>query len=379
MDSFSGLTSQPNLGSIVAALKTTDRDTGLNNATIRELSDYWELVRRKYFAFESDIRSGASEVYLHEMPGGQFTNLKEQARSMGLEERWHEVAKAYADVNQMFGDIVKVTPSSKVVGDMAIMMVSSNLTRADVENPKKDIAFPASVVSLMKGELGQTHGGFPEAIQRKILKGEAPLTDRPVKSMPSADLKAERAAAEKAVDLKIDDLDLAAYLMYPKVYTDFAKHRNEFGPVSHLPIDVFFYGMEPFQEIMVDIEAGKTLVIRCQAISEIHEDGTVEVFYELNGQPRVIKVKKTDAAIAIKVNKKAESGNDNHIGAPLPGMISNLAVKAGQKIAKGDLLLSVEAMKMETTIHAEKDGVIAEVLVEANDQVDSKDLLIVMK
>lgn len=379
MDSFSGLTSQPNLGSIVAALKATDRDTGLNNATIRELSDYWELVRRQYFAFESDIRSGASEVYLHEMPGGQFTNLKEQARSMGLEERWHEVAKAYADVNQMFGDIVKVTPSSKVVGDMAIMMVSSNLTREDVENPDKDIAFPASVVSLMKGELGQTHGGFPGAIQSKILKGEAPLTDRPGKSMPAADLEAERKIAEKGTGLKVDDLDLAAYLMYPKVYTDFAKHRNEFGPISHLPTNIFFYGMEPFQEIMVDIEAGKTLVVRCQAISEVHEDGTVEVFYELNGQPRVIKVKKTDAAISVKVNQKADSANDNHIGAPLPGMVSNLAVKVGQKVSKGDLLLSIEAMKMETTIHAEKDGEIADVLIQANEQVDSKDLLIVLK
>ncbi|MDG1858273.1 MAG: pyruvate carboxylase, partial [Emcibacteraceae bacterium] len=346
MDSFSGLTSQPNLGSIVAALKATDRDTGLNNAKIRELSDYWELVRRQYFAFESDIRSGASEVYLHEMPGGQFTNLKEQARSMGLEERWHEVAKSYADVNQMFGDIVKVTPSSKVVGDMAIMMVSSNLSPEDVQNPDKDIAFPASVVSLMKGELGQTHGGFPAELQAKIIKGEKPLTERPGKSMPAANLEAERKTASKASGLKVDDLDLASYLMYPKVYTDFAKHRGEFGPISHLPTDVFFYGMVPFQEIMVDLEAGKTLVVRCQAVSDVHEDGTVEVFYELNGQPRVIKVKKTDAAIAIKENKKAESGNEDHIGAPLPGMISNLAVKAGQKIETGDLLLSIEAMKM---------------------------------
>ncbi|MCC3859722.1 pyruvate carboxylase [Pseudemcibacter aquimaris] len=379
MDSFSGLTSQPNLGSIVAALKATDRDTGLDNATIRELSDYWELVRRQYFAFESDIRSGASEVYLHEMPGGQFTNLKEQARSMGLEERWHEVAKAYADVNQMFGDIVKVTPSSKVVGDMAIMMVSSNLTRADVEDPGKDIAFPASVVSLMKGELGQSPGGFPEVLQAKVLKGEAPLTERPGKSMAPADLDTERVTAEKASGLNVNDQDLASYLMYPNVYTDFAKHRGEYGPVSHLPTDVFFYGMEPFQEIMVDLEAGKTLVIRCQAISDVHDDGTVEVFYELNGQPRVIKVKKRDASIAVKENQKAESGNDNHIGAPLPGMISNMAVTSGQKVSKGDLLMSIEAMKMETTIHAEKDGTVSEVLVRANDQVEAKDLLVVLK
>ena len=379
MDSFSGLTSQPNLGSIVAALKTTDRDTGLDNATIRTLSDYWELVRRQYMAFESDIRAGASEVYLHEMPGGQFTNLKEQARSMGLEERWHEVAKTYADVNQMFGDIVKVTPSSKVVGDMAIMMVSGNLTRADVENPDKDIAFPSSVVSLFKGELGQTVGGFPKALQKKILKGEMPMTDRPGKSLPAADLEQHRKDAEKATEVPAGDLDLASYLMYPKVYTDFAKTREQFGPISHLPTKIFFYGMEPFEEVMVDLEAGKTLVIRCQAISDVHDDGTVEVFYELNGQPRVIKVKKTDAAVAIKENKKAESSNTDHIGAPLPGMISNVAVKTGQKIETGDLLLSIEAMKMETTLHAEKDGIISELLVGAGDQVEAKDLLMILE
>ncbi len=379
MDSFSGLTSQPNLGSIVAALRATDRNTGLDDATIRTISDYWELVRRQYGAFESDIRSGASEVYLHEMPGGQFTNLKEQARSMGLEERWHEVAKTYADVNQMFGDIVKVTPSSKVVGDMAIMMVSGGLTREDVENPDKDIAFPASVVSLFKGELGQTVGGFPEKLQNKILKGEKPLTERPGASLPDADLDAERANAKKASGATVDDLDLASYLMYPKVYSDFAKVRSQYGPISHLPTNVYFYGMEPFQEIMVDLEAGKTLVIRCQAVSDVHDDGTVEVFYELNGQPRVIKVQKADAVASVKQNKKAESSNDNHIGAPLPGIVSNMAVKEGQKIETGDLLLSIEAMKMETTLHAEKDGVVAEVLIGAGEQVEAKDLMIVLK
>ncbi|MCB2092068.1 MAG: pyruvate carboxylase [Alphaproteobacteria bacterium] len=378
MDSFSGLTSQPNLGSIVAALKSGDRDTGLDSATIRTISDYWELVRRQYMAFESDIRAGASEVYLHEMPGGQFTNLKEQARSMGLEERWHEVAKTYAEVNQMFGDIVKVTPSSKVVGDMAIMMVSGNLSRADVENPNKDIAFPASVVSLFKGELGQTVGGFPKELQKKILKGEKPLTERPGKSLPPADLEKMRAKAKKATGNDINDFDLASYLMYPKVFTDFTEIRNQFGPISHLPTKVFFYGMEPFEEIMVDLEPGKTLVIHCQTVSGVHEDGTVEVFFELNGQPRVIRLRKNDATIAIKVNKKADSGNENHIGAPLPGMVSNIAVQAGQKVTKGDLLLSIEAMKMETTLHAEKDGHISELLVGVGDQVDAKDLLIIM-
>ena len=197
--------------------------------------------------------------------------------------------------------------------------------------------------------------------------------------MPAADLQKTRTEASAALEEDVNDFDLASYLMYPKVYTDFAKTRSQFGPISHLPTNVFFYGMEPFQEIMVDLEAGKTLVIHCQAISDVHEDGTVEVFFELNGQPRVIKVRKNDATVAIKENKKADSGNSNHIGAPLPGMISNVAVKAGQKVTKGDLLLSIEAMKMETTLHAEKDGVISELLVKAGDQVDAKDLLVIME
>ncbi|PCI54685.1 MAG: pyruvate carboxylase [Alphaproteobacteria bacterium] len=377
MDSFSGLTSQPNLGSIVAALKITDRDTGLDSAAIRDLSDYWEAVRRKYRAFESDIKSGASEVYLHEMPGGQFTNLKEQARGIGLEERWHEVAKSYADVNRMFGDIVKVTPSSKVVGDMALMMVSGNLTPQDIENPNKDIAFPDSVVSFFKGDLGQPYLGFPKDLQKKILKGEAPLTERPGKNLPPADLEGVRQEAEQKTGTPVNDQSLASYLMYPAVFTDFAKYRAEFGPLNKLPTDTFFYGMKPFEEILVDLEPGKTLVIRCLAISDMQDDGTVEVFFELNGQPRVIKVKKHGVETNIQENQKAESGNSNHLGSPLPGMISSIAVTEGQHVCTGDLLLSIEAMKMETTLHAEREGIITHLLVQAGQQVEAKDLLLV--
>lgn len=219
MDSFSGNTSQATLGTVVEALRHTDRDTGLDIKAIREISDYFEAVRGQYAAFESSLQAPASEVYLHEMPGGQFTNLKAQARSLGLEERWHEVAQMYADVNQMFGDIVKVTPSSKVVGDMALMMVSQNMTREQVEDPNTDVAFPDSVVDMMRGNLGQPPGGFPETIIKKVLKDEVPNTQRPGKDVPPVDLEATRAELSKQLEGKeVDDEDLNGYLMYPKVF-----------------------------------------------------------------------------------------------------------------------------------------------------------------
>ena len=376
IDSMSGLTSQPCLGSLVEALGDTDRDTGLDAAAIRQISFYFEAVRAQYRAFESDLRFGASEVYLHEMPGGQFTNLKEQARSLGLEARWHEVASTYAEVNMLFGDIVKVTPSSKVVGDLALMMVAGDLTIDEVADPRKEIAFPESVVQMMHGDLGQPPGGWPAAIQQKILKGATPITVRPGSLIPEADLNAERAEAEEKAGRAIDDRELASYIMYPKVFTEFAKAADTYGPVGVLPTPVYFYGLPVGEEIPVEMERGKTLVVRNQAIGETDEDGSVRVFFELNGQPRVVKVPNRSAAQAV-VRRKAEDGNPDHVAAPMPGVISTLAVKSGQEVTAGDVLLSIEAMKMETAIHAERDGTIAEVLVHPGSQVDAKDLLVV--
>ncbi|WP_417677655.1 pyruvate carboxylase [Roseibium sp.] len=378
MDALSGLTSQPCLGSIVEALRGGPRDTGLDPQTIREISFYWEAVRSQYRAFESDLRSGASEVYLHEMPGGQFTNLKEQARSLGLETRWHEVAQAYADVNMMFGDIVKVTPSSKVVGDMALMMVSQGLTVADVEDPAKDVAFPDSAVKMLHGDLGQPPGGWPKKIQDKVLKGEKPITVRPGSLLEQADLDAERTKAAEATGRDMDDADLAAYLMYPKVFTDFEKAQQQYGPTSVLPTPVYFYGLEAGDEILVDLEPGKTLVLRCQAFGETDEKGEQKVFFELNGQPRIIKVPdRAHGAAGSAAMRKADAGNEAHVGAPMPGVISTVTVKPGQTVSAGDVLLSIEAMKMETALHAERDGTIGEVLVTPGAQIDAKDLLIV--
>ncbi len=377
MDAFSGGTSQPCLGSIVEALAHTDRDTGLDIKSIREISNYWEAVRHQYRAFESGLEAPASEVYLHEMPGGQFTNLKAQARSLGLEERWHEVAQAYADANQMFGDIVKVTPSSKVVGDMALMMVAQGLTRAQVEDPAVDVAFPDSVADMLKGNLGQPPGGWPAGIVKKVLKGEKASTERPGKHLPPVDLAAVRAKVSAELEgLAVDDEDLNGYLMYPKVFLDYmGRHRN-YGPVRTLPTPTFFYGMQPGEEISVEIDPGKTLEIRLQAVGETDETGEVKVFYELNGQPRVIRVPNRAVKAKTASRPKAQEGNPAHIGAPMPGVVASVSVQAGQKVSAGDLLLTIEAMKMETGIHAERNGVIGAVHVTPGAQIDAKDLLI---
>ena len=380
MDAFSGITSQPCLGSIVEALRGSDRDPDLDPEWIRRISFYWEAVRAQYAAFESDLKAPASEVYLHEMPGGQFTNLKEQARALGLESRWHEVARAYSDANMLFGDIVKVTPSSKVVGDMALLMVSQDLTDDDVVDPERDLSFPESVVSMLKGDLGQPAGGWPPELQTKVLKGETPYTDRPGALLQQADLTAERKGIEVTLERSLSEAEFASYLMYPKVFTDFVKLRDHYGPVSALPTPAYFYGLPVGQELLVDLEPGVTLVIYALAVSETDEQGMVTVFFELNGQPRRIKVPdRAHGAADVVGRRKAEAGNPAHIAAPMPGVVSAVSIAVGQQISVGDNLLSIEAMKMETVLHADNTGEVAEVLVKVGDQIDAKDLLVVVE
>ncbi len=380
MDAFSGTTSQPCLGSIVSALSGNPRAPGLDQAAIQRISFYWETVRAQYAAFESDLKSPASEVYQHEMPGGQFTNLKEQARSLGLAPRWHEVAKSYADVNEMLGDIVKVTPSSKVVGDLALMMVSQDLNIDDVVNPDKDIAFPDSVVSMMKGEVSQVPEGWPEGFQKKVLKGEEPLTTRAGALIPPVDLEKTRKDLAEELQMEISDQDLASYNMYPKVFTEFTAAQNEYGPTSMLPTPVYFYGINVGDELFIEIEKGKTLVVRCVAIGETNDKGLVRVFFELNGQPRSIQVPDRihGASGASAVRAKADPADKLQIGAPMPGVVSTVSVSAGQTVKPGDVLLSIEAMKMETAIYAESAGVVKDLLVAAGDQIDAKDLLVLL-
>ena len=379
MDGMSGGTSQPCLGSIVEAVARSKRDSGLDPAAIRRINTYWDGVRAHYAAFESGQMSGASEVYRHEMPGGQFTNLKEQARAMGIEARWTEVAEAYQAANDLFGDIIKVTPSSKVVGDMALMMVTQDISVAEVLDPNIDVNFPSSVVEMLHGDLGQPLGGWPERLQKKALKGEPPITVRPGALLADADLDAERSVAQEKCGRALDDNEFASYLMYPKVFTEFAAVYAKYGPVSALPTSVFFYGMKPGNEINVEIGRGKSIVVQLTAVGDTRSDGQVDVFFELNGQPRVIRVPNRSAAASADVRRLAEDGNNDHVPAPMPGAISSVAVEVGQIVNAGDVLLTIEAMKMETTIHALRDGRISEILVGVGSQISAKDLLMVIR
>lgn len=376
LDSMSGLTSQPSLNTIVAMLEGDARDTGLDQGALRELANYFEGVRRFYSPFESDIRSGTADVYHHEMPGGQYTNLREQARAIGLEHRWPEVSRAYAEVNQLFGDIVKVTPTSKVVGDMAIMMVANDLTPADVADPNREVAFPESVVSLFKGELGFPPDGFPEALGRKVLKATPPAPYRPGDQIPPVDFDEVRRQAEAEAGVPLSESDISAWLMYPKVLSSYWDHHRRYGEVELLPTPAFFYGLREREEISVEIEPGKALVISLQGMSPPDAEGYVRVFFELNGQPRAVRIHKAGFGAAVEQHPQADSNNPLHVGAPMPGMVVTVAVKAGQSVKAGDPLLSIEAMKMESQIRAERDGVVAAVHVSTGKTVAAHDLLL---
>jgi len=378
IDSMSGLTSQPNLGAIAASLAGTEREPDVDSSALQELSDYWEGVRRLYAPFEADLRAPTSDVYRHEMPGGQYTNLREQARAMGLDQRWPEVSKAYAQVNRLFGDIVKVTPTSKVVGDMALFMVANDLTEQDVENPQRPINFPDSVVALFKGELGLSPEGFPSALQEKILKGEAPLTQRAGDLLPQVDLAAARSELEGSIGRQASETDLASYLMYPKVFRDFAVHQRTYGDVSRLPTSAFFYGLHDREEIAVSIDKGKTLIVRQTGRSDLPDDeGLIKVFFELNGQPRLMRIP-LEGALAVRKHPKIDPANPGHVGAPMGGAVVTVTVHTGQHVAKGAPVASIEAMKMETVLFADRDATVVSVQVKPGDHVEAKDLLIAL-
>ncbi len=384
MDAMSGLTSQPSMGAIIAALQHTERDSGIHPQRLAPFSRYWEAVRRYYAPFEADIRAGTSDVYRHEMPGGQYTNLREQARALGLEPRWGEVAQAYADANQLFGDIVKVTPSSKVVGDLALFMVANNYSAADVADASKDMAFPDSVVAMMRGDLGYPQEGFPPAVQARILKGEKPIEGRAGAHLPAVDLEAERQRAQELLGVALDDAQLASWLMYPKVYQDYSAHQQQYGDVSVLPTPIFFYGMERSgegDEVAIALDKGKTLTLRLLGETGSLEADEARLVFQLNGQSRAVRVPIAASAAAqggsAKASRrKAEPDNPCHVAAPMPGVVAQVAVQAGQRVHKGMPLLTVEAMKMENSISAERDGVVAQVLVQVGQSVQVQDLLL---
>ncbi len=379
--SMSGQTSQPNLNSIVAALANTPRDTELDLDALNQCADYWEAVRTWYAAFDTGPKSGTAEVYLHEMPGGQFTNLKEQAESMGLGGRWPEIARMYRDVNMAFGDIVKVTPSSKVVGDLALFLVSHDLSVAKFLSLPADhhLAIPNSVVDMIEGSLGEPEGGWPEDVVRVVLKGRKPRTGRPGAALPAADFAAVRGEIAKDTGSEPSETDTLSWLMYPSVFSKFARARQAYGDLEVLPTPQFFYGMEKGEEIAVDIEEGKTLVIKFLAVSDAHEDGTRTVFFELNGRPREVDVRDRSLETGESRRRKADPAKPGEVGAPLPGLVTTLAVKEGENVEKGDRLLVIEAMKMQSTVYATVSGRVSKVPVHSGQQVEAKDLLVVLE
>ena len=376
MASLSSLTSQPSLNALVESLRFTPRETALDPAVVLRLSRYWEEVRSLYSAFETGMNSPSAEVYAYEMPGGQYTNLFQQAKALGLAARWVEVCEAYSRVNQLFGDIVKVTPSSKVVGDMALFMVANNLQPDDVLDKERELAFPESVVEFFEGRLGQPPGGFPPRVQERVLKGRKPLGDRPGALLPAEDLEAARTKVSALLGRAANDRELLSYLMYPRVYPDLAAHERSFGDTSVLPTSVFFYGMEPGVEHAIEIEPGKTLIIKLLAVGEPQLDGKRTVFFELNGQPREVPVLDRSLASAVRQAPKADPADSAQIGSPLPGLVVGVAVQTGDAVRKGQKLLSIEAMKMETTLYAERPGRVSELLAQVGRQVEAGELLL---
>ncbi len=371
ISSMSGSTSQPNLNSIVAALEHTPRDTKLDLEALNEFSDYWEQVRTFYKPFDTAPRSGSAEVYLHEMPGGQFTNLKEQAAGMGLAHRWPEIARCYADVNQLFGDIVKVTPSSKVVGDMTMFLITRGIKPADVVNLVPGEAFPESVIDMLSGGLGEPMGGWPRDVQRAVL-GKKPA--KPAKA-PKIDLTKTKTELAAKLKREPSEDDLYSHLMYPQVFAEFAKFARDYSDVSVLPTPAFFYGLRAGEEISVEIEPGKTLFIKLIDVRAPDKEGRRNITYELNGMPRESTIADRSVAPKTKSRAKADPSDAKQLGAPIPGMITAINVTVGGKVAKGDKLLTLEAMKMQTTLYAPADGVVGELLVTVGDSVEATELL----
>ncbi|MBF9140422.1 pyruvate carboxylase [Hymenobacter properus] len=375
--SLSGLTSQPNFNSVVEMFRGTPRHREFNQHSLNEFSDYWEAVREMYYPFESGLKAGTSEVFQHEIPGGQYSNLRPQAASLGLLDKFEEVKQRFADVNQMFGDIVKVTPSSKVVGDMALFMVSNNLTPQDVMEKGEGLNFPESVRELFRGDIGQPEGGWPAELQKLILKNETPFTDRPNEHLAPIDFDKEWAGFQgKFPGAKFTDL--LSWLLYPKVFEEYWAFRQKYGNVSKLPTSTFFYGLKSGEETIIEIARGKSVIVRLESIGDINEEGCRTIFFTLNGQTRNVQVRDQSVAVTKVSNPKVDKNNPRQVGAPLQGMLSKVLVKAGQAAPKNTPLFVIEAMKMETTITAPQDLTVADINLPEGTRVSADDLVLTL-
>jgi len=378
LSSVSGLTAQPNMNALLASLEGTIWDPNLDQQGIQQLANYWETVRTYYAPFESELRSGTAQVYHHEIPGGQYSNYKPQVEGLGLGHRWEECKEMYRKVNDMFGDVIKVTPSSKIVGDMAMFMIQNNLEPKDIFERGMEFTYPQGVIDFFKGMIGQPVGGFPPELQKIILKDETPLTCRPGELLEPVDFSGKKADLEKKLGHPVSERDVLSAVLYPGVFETFDRERQEFSDLSKIPTPVFFYGLEVGQETSFEIESGKTLIIKLNAVGNLHADGTRHIYFELNGEPRQVMVTDLSVETDVAERRKADPDNLHQVGAPMPGKVFKLLVKVGDAVSVGDTLLSTEAMKMETNVKVREDGVVKEILVKEGDQVQQGDLLVIL-
>lgn len=375
--SMSGLTSQPNFNSLVATMQDHPRKLPVNLSSLNAFSRYWETVREYYEPFETELRAGTAEVYEHEIPGGQYSNLRPQARALGLEDKFEEIKRNYIVANDLLGDVVKVTPSSKVVGDLALFMTSNGLQREDIVERAETLSFPESLRSFFRGDMGQPYGGFPEALQRAVLRGEQPLAGRPNDAMPPCDLEREFEAFREKFGADASYVDFLSWMLYPKVFADFDEHRRRYGEVWLIPTPSFLYGMEPNEEILVDIADGKTLIVKMLYVGEADERGVRTVSFRLNGGTRGIEVRDTSVSSKQAPNRKVSAPNE--VGSPLRGRLFKVLVSEGEAVETGVSLFVIEAMKMETTVSAPASGVIKKIHLRDGSMVDQDDLVLEME
>jgi pyruvate carboxylase len=378
LSSMSGLTSQPSLNALVASLEGQERSPKVELEHMEKLSHYWEDVRQYYKGFDSGLVATSTEIYQHEMPGGQYSNLQQQAKAVGLGKRWEEVKRMYQTVNMMFGDLVKVTPSSKVVGDMALFMVQNNLSEQDVYE-RESLDFPDSVVEFVQGHLGQPYQGFPERLSKVILKGRDAITCRPGELLDPINFEEVERTLEEKFGRSFNQRERLSYVLYPQVFEEFERHRTSYADVSVLDTPTFFYGLNPGEEVAVEIERGKTLMIKLISIGEVQSDGTRTIYFELNGQPREVNISDASVQDQIVTKEKADPANWNHIGATMPGTVIKILANEGDQVKKGEHIMVTEAMKMETTIQSPRDGQIARMTVKEKDSIATGDLLIVLE
>jgi pyruvate carboxylase len=379
LGAMSGLTSQPNLNALVEMMKFHERENRYDMEVLNQHSTYWEAVREYYYPFESGMKASSAEVFYHEIPGGQYSNLKPQADSLGLGDKIEDIKKAYRDVNALFGDIIKVTPSSKVVGDMALFLVTNNMTGADVLSKGHQTYFPESVISFFRGDIGQPVGGFNPELQKIILKEVKPYTERPNEHLAPVDFDKEMEAFRKKFDEGVSFTDLLSWLLYPKVFEEYYQKKKEYGEVWHIPTLNFFYGLKNDEEVLIEIARGKSVLARLLTCSEPDAEGKRKVFMRLNGQTRIIEVQDKQVAVTVKENQKAEKSNASHVGAPLQGKLSQVLVKEGDPVKKNQPLFVIEAMKMETTIAANTVGKVKEIILKPGSMVKTDDLVLVME